>query len=47
MKILKRLKRDESGAAVIELAFALPILIILIWMIVQLGLVLRAMSGIQ
>ena len=47
MKILKRLKRDESGAAVIEMAFALPILIILIWMIVQLGLVLRAMSGIQ
>jgi len=47
MKILKRLKKDESGAAVIEMAFALPILIILIWMIVQLGLVLRAMSGIQ
>jgi Flp pilus assembly pilin Flp len=47
MKMLKRIKRDESGAAVIEMAFALPILIILIWMIVQLGLVLRAMSGIQ
>jgi Flp pilus assembly pilin Flp len=42
MKILKRIKRDDSGAAVIEMAFALPILIIL-----QLGLVLRAMSGIQ
>ena len=47
MKILKRLKKDESGAAIVEMAFALPILIILIWMIVQLGLVLRAMSGIQ
>src|SRR5262245_46429611 len=47
MKILKRIRRDEGGAAVIEMAFALPILIILIWMIVQLGLVLRAMSGIQ
>ncbi len=47
MKILKRLKKDEGGAAVVELAFALPILIVLIWMIVQLGLVLRAMSGIQ
>lgn len=47
MKILKRIKRDESGAAIIEMAFALPILIILIWMVVQLGLVLRAMSGIQ
>ena len=47
MKILKRLKRDEGGAAVIEMAFALPVLIILIWMIIQLGLVFRAMSGIQ
>lgn len=47
MKLLKRIKRDENGAAIIEFAFALPILIILIWMIVQLGLVLRAMSGIQ
>ena len=47
MTILKRIKRDQSGAAVIEMAFALPALIVLIWMIVQLGLVLRAMSGIQ
>ncbi|MCL6697976.1 pilus assembly protein [Sphingomonas sp. NSE70-1] len=47
MKLLKRIKRDHSGAAVIEMAFALPALIVLIWMIVQLGLVLRAMSGIQ
>ena len=34
-------------AAVIEMAFALPALIVLMWMIVQLGLVFRAMSGIQ
>ena len=47
MKLLKRIKRDESGAAIIEMAFALPVLIVLIWMVVQLGLVLRAMSGIQ
>ena len=39
--------RDDRGAAAIEMAFALPALIILIWMIVQLGLVFRAMSGIQ
>lgn len=44
---LKRLHRDDSGAAVIEMAFALPALIMLMWMIVQLGLVFRAMSGIQ
>lgn len=39
--------RDRRGAAVIEMAFALPALIVLMWMIVQLGLVFRAMSGIQ
>ena len=47
MKLFKRLGRDESGAAVIEMAFALPAMIMLIWMIVQLGLVFRAMAGIQ
>ena len=43
----RKLIRNEDGAAVIEMAFALPVLITLIWMIVQLGLVFRAMSGIQ
>ena len=43
----KQLRRNEDGAAVIEMAFALPALVVLIWMIVQLGLVFRAMSGIQ
>ena len=47
MKIFARLKRDERGAAVIETAFALPVLIIMIWMIAQLGLAFRAMAGIQ
>lgn len=47
MKLLNKLSRNERGAAVIEMAFALPILIMLLWMIVQLGLVFRAMSGIQ
>ena len=44
---LRKLIRNEQGAAVIEMAFALPILIVMLWMIVQLGLVFRAMSGIQ
>ena len=44
---LGRLRDDRRGAAVIEMAFALPALIVLMWMIVQLGLVFRAMSGIQ
>ena len=47
MRILSRLRRDQKGAAIIEMAFALPVLIIMMWMIVQLGLVFRAMSGIQ
>jgi Flp pilus assembly pilin Flp len=47
LKHLKRLRRDQGGAAAVEMAFALPAMIMLIWMIVQLGLVFRAMSGIQ
>jgi len=43
----RSLARDQKGAAVIEMAFALPTLIIMIWMLVQLGLVYRAVAGIQ
>lgn len=43
----RRIASDDKGAAVIEMAFALPTLIMMLWMIVQLGLVFRAMSGIQ
>ena len=45
--IRRLLKTDDRGAAAIEMAFALPALVILIWMIVQLGMAFRAMSGIQ
>lgn len=45
--MIRRLAKNEKGAALVELAFALPILIMLLWMIVQAGLVFRAMSGIQ
>ncbi|HVF37160.1 MAG TPA: TadE family protein [Sphingomicrobium sp.] len=47
MRRLLRLRRDTRGATVIEMAFALPAMIIMMWAIVQLGLVFRAMSGIQ
>ena len=47
MRQLRNLRRDKKGAAVIEMAFALPALIIMMWVIIQLGLVFRAMSGIQ
>ena len=46
MRLLKKIRRNQDGVAVIEMAFALPALIVLMWMIVQLGLVFRAMSGI-
>lgn len=47
LPFVRRVVRNEEGAAVIEMAFALPALIMLLWLIVQLGLVFRAMSGIQ
>lgn len=47
MTLRARLVRDERGVAAIETAFALPILIIMIWAIVQFGMVFRAQAGIQ
>lgn len=47
MKRLLKLRRDERGATVIEMAFALPAMVIMMWAIVQLGLVFRALSGID
>jgi Flp pilus assembly protein TadG len=44
---MRRLSRDESGATMVEFAFALPVLILMIWMLVQMGLLFRANSGIQ
>lgn len=39
--------RDVKGAAVIEMALAIPILLQLLWIVFQSGLIFRAMSGIQ
>lgn len=47
MKSGRPLIRDERGAAAVETAFALPVLIVMIWMFVQLAQVYRATSGIQ
>jgi Flp pilus assembly protein TadG len=47
MKLRRRIIRDQDGVAAIEMAFALPILIVLIWMFVQLAQIYRAMAGIQ
>lgn len=43
----RRIIRNEEGVAAIEMAFALPILIVLIYIFVQLAQVYRAMAGIQ
>lgn len=45
--MLRRLFRNERGAAAIEMAFALPVLIVMLWAFVQLAQVYRAVAGIQ
>jgi hypothetical protein len=47
MQLCRRLRSDEQGTAIIELAFGLPILIVMIWMFVQLAQIYRASAGIQ
>jgi len=42
-----RLNRDERGAAAVEMAFALPVLVVMLWAFVQLAQVYRAVAGIQ
>ena len=46
-RLVAKLRNDDRGATVVEFAFAMPILIIMIWMIAQMGLAFRAMAGIQ
>lgn len=47
MKIRRAIVRNQDGVAAIEMAFALPVLIMMIWMLVQLAEVFRAVAGIQ
>jgi len=47
MRFRRRLAANESGAAAVEMAFAVPILIVMIWAFVQLAEVYRAVAGIQ
>ena len=47
MKLRRSITRNEQGVATVEMAFALPVLIVMIWMFVQLAQVYRAMAGIQ
>jgi len=47
MMLRHRLAKDKEGAAAVEMAFALPILIVMIWAFVQLAQVYRAVAGMQ
>jgi Flp pilus assembly pilin Flp len=45
--MFRRIRKDEKGVAAIEMAFALPVLIVIIWTFIQLAQVYRALAGIQ
>lgn len=47
MTFRHRLVRDQHGAAAVEMAFALPILVLMLWLFLQLAQVYRALAGIQ
>ena len=47
MKLIKLLKRDERGVAVIEIAIVLPVLILFIYGIFQVGILFQANAGMQ
>lgn len=47
MKNIRRLARDESGAAMVQAALALPPFLMMIWGITQFGLAVHANNGIQ
>ncbi len=38
---------DETGSAAVEFAFAVPVLIMMIWGIIQVAMVLQANAGVQ
>ena len=47
MTLIHRLFRNEDGAAAVEMAFAIPVLVVMLWAFVQLAQVYRAVAGIQ
>lgn len=44
---MKKLLRDDRGAAVVEMAIALPVLVLFLWGIFQLGVAFQASAGMQ
>ena len=47
MKLLRLIKRDVRGAAAIEMALALPVLVAMIYGLFQVGLLYQANAGMQ
>ena len=47
MSVLKLLRRDQRGAAAIEFAIAVPVLVVMIYGIFQVGLIYEANAGMQ
>lgn len=47
MNATRKLRRDEGGAALIEFAIALPVLVAFIWGIFQCALLFQANAGMQ
>jgi len=47
MKLFRQLRRDERGVAVIEIAIVLPVLILFIYGIFQIGILYQANAGMQ
>jgi Flp pilus assembly protein TadG len=47
MTWLKKLRNDEQGVAAIEMAFALPVLLLFVFGIFQIGVILQANAGMQ
>lgn len=45
--ILRVLKSEERGSAAVEMAVALPVLVVLLWGIFQVGIALQAIAGMQ
>jgi Flp pilus assembly protein TadG len=47
MRRLRQLLRERRGSAAIEFAFALPVLIVMIWGMFQIGILFMANAGMQ
>lgn len=47
MTLRKRLRDHDEGTAAIEMAFALPVFIVMLWLFIQFAEVYRAAAGIQ